>query len=98
MNEIVRLPIHNGSFVEILGERRRIEHTNKPGCRPRIWTGDLAVTHGPSQINHWQEIAEREDRSACCGHNVQHLKLRRVIVIPARHAEATEDELREERQ
>src|SRR5256885_2707943 len=96
VNDIVRLPIHNGSLVEIFGERWRSGLPFEAGCGPGIRSGNLAIAHRPREIDHRQEIAKRKNRSARGGHDVEHLKFRRVIVIAARHAEAAKNELREE--
>src|SRR5882757_8204271 len=96
VNEIVRLPIHNGSFVEIFSERRRSSLPCEAGCGPGIRSGNLAIAHRPREIDHRQEIAKRKNRGARGGHDVQDLKFGRVIVIAARHAEPAKNELREE--
>src|SRR5258708_1290448 len=68
-------------------------------CRwPWVLPGNLAIAHGPGQVNHRQKIAQRENRGACGGKHVEYLELRRISVIAPRHAEVSEDELREEGQ
>src|SRR5580692_402273 len=96
--EVVRLPIDFGRDIEIFGERRRRGLPLKPRCRPWVRSCDLSVAHRPRQINHRQQVAERENRGTRRGHHVKHLKLGWIAVIAARHAEIAENKLREERQ
>ena len=51
-----------------------------------------------SEVDHRQQVADGEHRGAGGGEDVQHLELRRVGVIAARHADVAEQELREEGQ
>src|SRR5207244_2919523 len=66
--------------------------------RPRILPGNLAIAHGPGQVQHRQQIAQRKNRGARRGQHVKHLEFRRIGVIAARHAEIAKNELREEGQ
>src|SRR5207302_10290088 len=62
VNEVVRLPIHNGSFVEIFSERRGSGLPFEAGCGPGIRSGNLAIAHRPREIDHRQEIAKLKNR------------------------------------
>src|SRR5713226_8676583 len=68
------------------------------GSRPWVGTRHLAVTHGPSEINDGQEIANRQNRCSGSRHHIQHLKFGRITVIAARHPEIAQNELREKRE
>ena len=58
----------------------------------------LAVQQRPAEIDERQQVADREDRRARRRQHVQHLELRRVLVIAPRHARVAEQVLREERE
>src|SRR5712664_3902711 len=95
---VVWLPGHFGCDMEIFRRWRRIRFPFKARGRPGIWPRNLAVTHGPNEVNHRQQIAQRENRPARRGQDVQHLKFRRIGVIAPRHAEIAKKKLRKERQ
>src|SRR5260370_9115210 len=94
---VVWLPGNFRCDVEIFRWWRRIGYPLEARRRPRVLPGTFAVAHGPSQVNHRQKIAERENRSARGGQHVEHLEFRRIGVIAARHSEVAKNELREER-
>src|ERR1044072_1505405 len=56
------------------------------------------VTHRPDKVDCGYQHSEAEYRCARAREHVEHLKLGRVSVITARHAEITGDELLQERQ
>ncbi len=95
---VVWLPGNFRSDVKIFRRWRRIRFPLQARGGPGILPGNLAVTHGPGEISHREQIAQRENRCARRGQDVQHLKFRRIGVIAPRHAEIAENELREERQ
>src|SRR5258708_29286146 len=95
---MIRRPPRSTLFPYTTLFRSRIGCPLEARRRPRVLPGNLAVAHGPSQVNHRQKIAERENRSARGGQHVEHLEFRRIGVIAARHSEAAKNELREERQ
>src|SRR5690349_19382866 len=84
--------------MEIFRGWRRIRRPLKASSGPGILASHLAVAHGPGEIEHREQIAERENRSAGGGKDVEHLKFRRIGVVAARHAEIAKNELREERE
>src|SRR6266849_6391279 len=96
--EIVRLPGDFGRDFEIFGGRRRIRLPLKPGSGPGVAACDISLAHGPNQINHRKQVAERKNGRPGAGHYVEHLKFRRIAGVAARHAEVAENELREKRQ
>src|SRR5260370_18049642 len=93
---IVWLPGHFRSYMEILGRRRRIRRPLEAGGWPGVLPSNLAVAHGPGEISHREQIAQRENRCARRGQHVEHLKFRRIGVIAARHPGIAKDELRTE--
>src|SRR5713226_2250150 len=95
---VVWLPGNFGCDMEIFCWWRRICCPLEARRRPRVLPGNLAVAHGPSQVNHRQKIAERENRSARGGQHVEHLEFRRIGMIAPRHAKVTKNELRKKRQ
>src|SRR5882762_7684150 len=95
---VVRLPSNFGRDIEIFSDRRRGRLPFEASARPRIGAGYFTVAHGPSEINHRQQVAQREDGSSGSGHHIEHLKFRRIAGVAARHAQIAENELREERE
>src|SRR3974390_93418 len=93
---VVRFMIHDRNCREILSERRRLRLPLQPGCLPRILAGDLTVFERPGEIEQRQQIAHAEDGCTGGGEDVKHLELRRIRRIAPRHAESSQDELREE--
>src|ERR1051325_2102890 len=95
---IVRVVRGDGRRREVvLGRRRRCRPLER-GAPPRVGAGALAVLEGPEQIAEWQRVADGEDRRARAREHVQHVELRRIHRVAARHAEIAEDVLREERE
>src|SRR5712675_1585459 len=92
---VVRLPRDFGRDIEIFSDRRRGRLPFEASARPRIGAGYFTVAHGPSEINHRQQVAQREDGSSGSGHHIEHLKFRRIAGVAARHAQIAENELRE---
>src|SRR5579864_6980628 len=95
---VVGFPGDDRLFFEIESRRRRLRLPLETGGIPRIVGSRLAVTHRPEEVEHGQEIAHAENSGARGRENVEHLELRRILVIAARHAVVTKNELREERQ
>src|SRR5882762_5060744 len=95
---VVRLPSDFGRDIEILSDRRRGRLPFEASAWPGIGAGHFTVAHGPSEINHRQQVAEREDGSSGSGHHIEHLKFRRIAGVAAGHAQIAENELREERE
>src|SRR5712692_1773643 len=89
---------HDGGYVEVVRRRGRgglpLETLGFPGIHAR----NRAVAKRPNQIDQRQHVTDSQDRRAGGGHDVQNLKLRRINVVAARHAEIAEDELREKGQ
>src|SRR5690349_10098108 len=79
--------------VEVVARRWRRRLPLEPGRTPRVRGRGLAVPERPEEIGHRQDVAEPEDRRARRREDVQHLELRRILPVPARHPEVAEDEL-----
>src|SRR5271165_84342 len=95
---VVGFPGHDGLFVEVEGRRRRLRFPFESGGIPRVVRSGLAVTHRPEEVDHGQHVADAENRGSGGREHVQNLKLSRILIVAARHAEISEDELREERE
>src|SRR6267378_1559881 len=95
---VVRLPRDFGRDIEIFSDRRRGRLPFEASAGPRVGTGYFTVAHGPSEINHRQQVAQREDGSSGSGHHIEHLKFRRIAGVASRHAQIAENKLREERE
>ena len=89
---------HHGRLREILGRRRRRGFPLQPLRTPRVRLGDRTVAHRPDQVNQRNDVSHAQDRRSGRRHHVQHLELRGIERVPARHAEIPEDELREKRE
>src|SRR5882762_7946318 len=92
---VVRLPRDFGRDVEIFSNRRRGCLPFKAGAGPRVGAGYFTVAHGPSEINHWQQVAQREDGCSGGGHHIEHLKFRRIAGVAPGHAQIAKNKLRE---
>src|SRR5215831_6871097 len=97
---VIGFPGHDRFFLEIESCRWRLRLPLESGCVPRIVGCRLAVAHRPEEINHGEQIADAEDRSARGREDVENLELGHVTIVgvTARHAEIPEDELGEEGQ
>src|SRR6267142_3244992 len=95
---VVRLPGDLGRDIEIFSARRRGRLPFEASAGPGIRAGYFTVAHGPSEINHRQQVAQREDGCSRRRHNIEHLKFRRVAGIAPGHAQVTKNELREKRE
>src|SRR6267378_532210 len=92
---VVRLPSDFGRDIEIFSDRRRGRLPFEASAWPGIGTGYFTVAHGPSEINHRQQVAQREDGSSSGGHHIEHLKFRRIAGVAPGHAQVTKNKLRE---
>src|SRR5712675_1328596 len=95
---VVRLPSDFGRDVEIFSDRRRGRLPFEASAGPRIGAGHFTVAHGPSEINHRQQVAQRQDGSSGSGHYIEHLKFRRVASVAPGHAQIAENKLRKKRE
>src|ERR1700737_3548480 len=95
---VVGFPIDHRGALEIESGRRRRGLPLQTGRPPGICGGNFTVAHRPQEIDHGQQIADGKDRRAGRREHVQHLELRRILPVAARHAEIAQDELREEGQ
>src|SRR5882757_8314970 len=95
---VVRLPRDFGGDIEIFSDRRRGRLPFEASAGPRIGAGYFTVAHGPSEINHRQQVAQREDGSSGSGHYIEHLKFRRIAGVAPRHAQVAKNKLREKRE
>src|SRR6266536_2765361 len=89
---------HDGGFIEVERRRRGRCCPLKAGGLPRIVGCRLAIAQRPKQVNHRQQISDRENGCACGRKHIQHLIFRRILPVAARHSKVAENELREERQ
>src|SRR3954470_7335803 len=94
----VRSPRDDWRLGKIPCRWRRRGRPLQASSAPRIVARDAAIAERPYQVRHRNQVADAEDRGACRRKHVQRLELRRVCVVPARHTQVAEDELREERQ
>src|ERR1700722_18753224 len=94
---IVRLVRHDGDLVEIMRGRRRRRLPLQTGRAPWIGSGDRPVFQGPGEIDGGYQIPDSQHRGAGAREHVQHLELRRVSGIAARHSQVAKDEWREKR-
>src|ERR1019366_5834589 len=95
---VVSLPSDDRSFLKVESGGRRTGHPLQPGSAPGIVLRDLAVTHGPQEIHHGQNISDGQDGRARGGEHVQHLELRRILPIAPRHSHVAQEELRKKRE
>src|SRR5258707_2528854 len=95
---VVRLPGDFGRDIEIFSDRRRGRLPLEASAWPGIGAGYFTVAHGPSEINHRQQVAQREDGSSCSGHYIEHLKFRTVAGVAAGHASTAKNKIRAERE
>src|SRR5579875_723781 len=95
---VVSFMIHDRNFREVLRERRRLRLPLEAGGLPGIVPGDFPVLKRPGQVENGQQIPHAQHRGPGRRKDVQHLKLRRVGGVTARHAESAQNELREEGQ
>src|SRR5215471_15254120 len=95
---MVRLGGHDRRYIKIVEGWRRRRLPLEAGGAPGIVAGNLAVTKRVQQIDHGQQVSDRENRGAGGGEHVQHLPLGRIRGITARHPHVSQNELREERQ
>ena len=90
--------VTTGCVREVVRQRRRLRRPLESGRVPRIRAGPLALEQRRDEVDADQHVADRQNRCAGRRQHVQHLELRRVDVVAARHAQIAEDELRDERQ
>src|SRR5258708_18198255 len=91
-------PSHFRCFIEVKGWRRRCRSPLKPGRPPRVVLCRFAITQRPEEIHHRQQIPDRQNARARSREDIQHLVLRRVLPVTARHSQIAQDELGKERQ
>src|SRR5579872_7017561 len=95
---VVGIVSNDRGDVEIFGWRRRCGLPLEAGCAPRVVRGELAVAHGPDEVNSRDDITYSKYRGACCRKHVVDLEFRWIRVIAPRHPQVAHDELREESQ
>src|SRR5581483_1207258 len=93
---VVSFPSNFWGFVKIKSGGRRLRRPLQTRSSPRIVTCRFAVSQRPQQINHGQNITYGKYRRASCREDIQHLELRWILPIAARHAQITKNKLREE--
>src|SRR5208337_3155855 len=95
---VIGFPGDDRRLVKIEGGRRRRGLPLQTRGVPRIGFGDRPVAQRPQEVDHGQKIADRENAGAGGRKHVQHLELRRILPVTARHANVAKNKLREERQ
>src|SRR6185312_8642000 len=95
---VVGLVVHDRDLGKILGQGRRLNLPLEACCLPGIVAGDRPVLQRPCQVDQGQQIAYAQDGGAGGGEHVEHLELRRIGVVAARHAQVANYELRHEGQ
>src|SRR6516225_1352081 len=93
---VVGFPGHDGLLGEIKRGWRGLDRPLQTGGAPRVVGRGFAVSHRPQEIHHRQKITDRENGRASSRKHVEHLILRRILPVTARHTEIAEDKLREE--
>src|SRR5919108_2504284 len=86
-----------GMFEVASGRWRRSGPFQSLGI-PWIGSCNGAAPQRPEKIDHRDQVADAEDRSACRRHDIENLKLLGIGGVAPRHAEVTEDKLREKSQ
>src|SRR5277367_5859957 len=95
---IVGLVVDDRRLDEVLGERRGLGLPLESSSLPRIRPGDRSILQRPGHVQHRHKVADPEHGRPGGGEDIQHLELRRIGMIAARHAQIADDELREESQ
>src|SRR6266404_2500009 len=95
---VVRLPSDFGRDIEIFSDRRRGRLPFEASARPRIGAGYFTEAHGTSEINHREQVAQREAGSSRRRHHIEYLEFRRVAGVAPGHAQIAKNKLREKRE
>src|SRR5437763_14594632 len=93
---VIRLRRYYRRLLEVMRGGRRTGFPLQSRGLPWIRSGNLAIAHGPQQVNRRQERTDRQDRSARAGEHIQHLEPARIRKKAARHSQTPKDELRED--
>src|ERR1700690_3777571 len=96
----ISFPGHDRCFLEIKGRRRRSGPPLQAGRAPWIVRRDLAVAQRPQEVRHGQQVSHGQKACTRGREHIQSLPLRhmRVIPVPPRHPQITENKLREKTQ
>src|SRR5436190_13417472 len=65
---------------------------------PWVCFRNLPVTHRPHEVDRWNQHSKSKYRRTGRRQHIEHLKLGRICVIPARHSHKSGDKLWQERQ
>src|SRR5689334_2850337 len=95
---IVRFFCNDGSLVEIKGGGRRLNFPLEAGRAPGIRTRFRSGPQRPEEIDHRYQVSDTQNRSARGREDIEGLEFRRIVMIPPRHTEIAQYELREEGQ
>src|SRR5437868_4256609 len=95
---VVGFPGHDGSLVEVERGGWRTGHPLQARRTPGILVRQFAVAHRPQEINHGQQVTNRENGRARGREHIQYLEFRRVLPVTARHSEIAEHKLGEKGQ
>src|SRR5580692_11750924 len=91
---VVSFPRHFWRFLKVESGRRRSSLPFQTGRAPRVIRSNLPVTHRPQEIDHGQNVSDRQNGRACSRENVQDLEFWRVLPVTARHSHVSENKLR----
>src|SRR5215472_8427305 len=92
---VVSFPSNHRCLVKVMRRLRRWCHPLQTYGMPRIWSGVLAISQRPHEVNHWQHIPDRQHGRASGGQHVEYLELRWIRVVAAWHSQVADNELRE---
>src|SRR6185437_1746960 len=83
---VVGLPGHHRSHFKVVGGWRGGRLPLQSGRSPGIVARQLAVAQRPQEIDHGQQVADRQNSGSRSRKHVEHLELRRICVIPPGHS------------
>src|SRR6266852_7182172 len=79
---VIGFPGHDRLLVEVEGRGRRVGLPLQADGVPWVRRGGLAVAHGPQEVDHGQQIADRENGGARGREHVEYLEFGRVRIVP----------------
>src|SRR5258705_4813866 len=97
-SELVSFPRNNRRCFKILRWRRRLRPPFETRQVPGVSFGMFSIPHRPDKIDCRYQHPETEDRRSSSRQNIEDLKLRRIGMIPSRHAHVAGHKLRQEGQ
>src|SRR5207302_8282196 len=95
---VIGLMVHDRNLDKVFSQRRRLNLPLETRRLPRIVPGNGAILQRPPQIQQREHIPDAKHRGSRSRQHIQHLELRWIGVIPSRHPQIPQNELRQERQ